>query len=235
LTDKDGFFAPKGWLGVFAIRKPDVGKVEELLSQVRREYAAQIERIKAAGLTLDHLDFEKHHGRRPALYSIACELASANRINIRSYNIPCLWSWRRAGWPGWHRAAQSAMLKSYWTLILGKGRGLKRNAVKAPDWFIGQSWIGNMTKPVWSRLLLGNASRPWTWLEGVTEIMTHPGIYDEKELASVDKEFGHSWIHTSRESEWKTLVDKEIVSRCRDLQELGMLQPATFASAFEGM
>ena len=69
LLDTDGRFISN----IFHIGRLAANK--DYLQAAEREYRAQIERILTAGITPDHLDFEKHHGIWKNLYNLGIRLA----------------------------------------------------------------------------------------------------------------------------------------------------------------
>jgi len=77
LADGRGRFPP-GALAL--VRALATGKIRH--ADVRAEWAAQIEKILAAGLTLSHLDSHQHVHALPGLSAIATELAAAYRIAV---------------------------------------------------------------------------------------------------------------------------------------------------------
>jgi len=142
------------------------------LAEVELELAAQIERVRSAGVTLTHLDAHKHVHAYPPVFAIVARLAG--RFGIPVVRVPYeRWSsiGRRADARGTMR--RQALLN---TAMLPWARRDYRTAashdVRAPD-FVGRIHTGILSADVLGGLL--RALRP-----GVTELMVHPGYTDDE-------------------------------------------------------
>ena len=147
------------------------------LDQVEREWDAQIQRVRDAGIQPTHLDGHKHVQMLPGLFEIALRLAKKHGIRaIRvSHEESKL------------RAALASGTDQKTTVVFKQGvqaRGLKLLARDAremadhaglatTDYFCGIAQTGMLTRAGVERLL---RSLP----EGTTELMCHPGYADEE-------------------------------------------------------
>lgn len=186
--------SPESWLLKIAMR--GLAAVE-----VEKEWGAQINKVRDAGVTVTHLDGHKHVHMLPGLFEIALRLAKRNGIGaIRiSHEASSL------------RTALSAGVELRASAVLKQGvqaRGLKllardarekaeRAGISTSDFFCGIAQTGELTKEGVSRML---RSLP----EGTTELMCHPGYVDEELRATSTR------LQGSREKEVEILTDPEI-------------------------
>ncbi len=166
----------------------------QFLDQAEREWRRQFERVLAAGVGPSHIDFEKHHAWQAPLHLLACRLAAEYGVPaVRNLREPLVWAIRRLGWPGWRRFAMAAGLRAG-LAALGPGDC----PLARPDYFLGQSRIGDMTEEVWLRLVRHLPP-------GTSEVMTHPGLPDDPadpRLAAM----GAGWLGGGRRRELAALL-----------------------------
>jgi chitin disaccharide deacetylase len=171
------------------------------ISDIEREWDAQIRRVRDAGIEPTHLDGHKHVHMLPGLFEIALRLAKQNGIgSIRvSHENPKLRSALSAG----REQRASVLLKQR-----VQARGLKllasdardkaaRAGIATADYFCGIAQTGALTKEGLLRLL---RSLP----EGTTELMCHPGHADE------DLRRTKTRLQDSRQKEIEILTDPEV-------------------------
>ena len=196
LVDETGDLAggPESWLLKIAMRGLPAAEVE-------KEWGAQINKVRDAGVAVTHLDGHKHVHMLPGLFEIALRLAKRNGIGaIRvSHEASSL------------RTALSAGADLRASAVLKQGvqaRGLKllardarekaeRAGISTSDYFCGIAQTGELTKEGVARLL---RNLP----EGTTELMCHPGHVDEELRATSTR------LQGSREKEVEILTDPEI-------------------------
>ena len=171
------------------------------LSDVEREWDAQIRRVRDVGITPTHLDGHKHVHMLPGLFEIALGLAkkhaiAAIRVSHESSKL---------------RTALSAGKEQRASVVLRQGaqaRGLKllasgsrgkaeRAGIATTDYFCGIAQTGALTKEGLLRLL---RELP----EGTTELMCHPGYADDKLRVTATR------LQDSRQKEIEILTDPEI-------------------------
>jgi chitin disaccharide deacetylase len=175
------------------MRKLLTGAIKE--DDIARELRAQIRRIIQAGIEPTHVDSHKHTHSHPRVLKQLVRVA--NEFGIRRIRKPfedanVLLKSAFAG--GWQTLKRSMM-------ALAARRGLGRfdalaraNGVVTPDHFWGVAATGRLNNGV---LLSTVASIP----EGASELMCHPGEYDER-LESSNTSLKHE-----RQNELEALVD----------------------------
>jgi len=168
------------------------------LSDVEREWDAQIEKIRAAGIAPTHLDGHKHVHMLPGLFPIALKLAKKHSIAaIRISNEASPLRTALSGKNGGNsrielkQGVQARGLK----LLARDARKLADKAgIESADYFCGIAQSGVLTRECVLNLL---ESLP----EGTTELMCHPGYLDE-DLAASDTR-----LQNSRAAELEILTD----------------------------
>jgi chitin disaccharide deacetylase len=169
--------------------------------EVEREWDAQIQRIRSAGIAPTHLDGHKHVQMLPGLFEIALRLAKKH--GIRAIRISHEESKLRA--------VLSAGGEQNAGVLLRQGvqaRGLKllaRDAREMADhtglvttnYFCGIAQTGVLTREGMENLL---KNLP----EGATELMCHPGYVDEDLRRSATR------LQHSRQTELEILTDPGI-------------------------
>jgi hopanoid biosynthesis associated protein HpnK len=171
------------------------------LSEVEREWDAQICKVRNAGVEPTHLDGHKHVHMLPKLFPIALRLA--RKHGIGSVRIAHESSSLRAALASGPSHSSGAVLKQG-----AQARGLKllardareiaeRIGIAAADYFCGIAQTGALTQQGLERLLE-------VLPEGVTELMCHPGYAD------ADLKNSATRLQASRETELKILTDTEV-------------------------
>jgi chitin disaccharide deacetylase len=171
------------------------------LSDVEKEWGAQIRTIFDAGITPTHLDGHKHVHMLPWLFEIAVRLANKHGIGAI----------RVSHENGRLRTALSSGADRNGMLVVRQGmmahalRLLARNArrqarffkISTADYFCGITQTGALTKEGVLRLL---QRLP----EGTTELMCHPGYADEGLRRTATR------LQESRQKEIEILTDPEL-------------------------
>jgi chitin disaccharide deacetylase len=146
------------------------------ISEVEREWDAQVQKIKSAGVEPTHLDGHKHVHMLPGLFEIALRLA-------KKHGIPAI---RISHEDSKLRALLSAGKEQKAGVLLKQGaqaRGLKmlaknaretatRVGLASADYFCGIAQTGVLARDGVEQLL---NNLP----DGITELMCHPGYADE--------------------------------------------------------
>lgn len=171
------------------------------LVEVEREWDAQIQKVRNAGIAPSHLDGHKHVQMLPGLFEIALRLAKKH--GIRAIRVAHEESKLRA------LLSSGGVQKTGVLLKQGvQARGLKllaRDAremadhagLVATDYFCGIAQTGVLTREGVEKLL---KNLP----EGTTELMCHPGFVDGDLARSVTR------LQKSRGLEVEILTDKGI-------------------------
>jgi hopanoid biosynthesis associated protein HpnK len=196
LLNDDGNFAagPEGLL----LKRARRGLV---LNEVEKEWSAQIQNVRDAGIRPTHLDGHKHVHMLPGLFEIALRLAKkhgieAIRVSLEESSL---------------RAALASGAKQHAGVVMKQGvqaRGLKllareareqaaRAGIATSDYFCGIAQTGELTREGVARLL---ESLP----EGTTELMCHPGYVDDALGKTATR------LQGSRQTELAILTDTKI-------------------------
>jgi hopanoid biosynthesis associated protein HpnK len=171
------------------------------LEEVEREWNAQIQKVRDAGIQPTHLDGHKHVQMLPGLFEIALRLAKRHGIGAMriSHEASPL---RTALAVGEDRNA-ALMLKQGvqargLKLLMRDARELaERAGISTADYFCGVAQTGELTQEGVARLL---RSLP----DGTTELMVHPGYLDAELQNSPTR------LQASRQMELEILTDTEI-------------------------
>lgn len=196
LVDDTGLF-PENYV-VFA-KKFYTGQVK--MVQLELELRAQIEKALATGLTITHVDSHQHTHVLPGMIGLVVKLCNEYQIkNIRIPQEDYFFSGGFAG--GLGRKVGRAGLSFCACLAAMKAKSAD---LKYPDSFFGMLAGGNLNER-----LVGNIIN--TLPEGVSEIMTHPGL-DKQEL---DKHFtwNYHWedeLNAFLSAKNKTLLEQQQV------------------------
>jgi hopanoid biosynthesis associated protein HpnK len=168
------------------------------LSDVEREWDAQIEKIRAAGIAPTHLDGHKHVHMLPGLFPIALKLAKKHSIAaIRISNEASPLRTALSGKNGGNsriELKQGVQARGLKLLARDARKLADKSGIESADYFCGIAQTGVLTREGVLNLL---ESLP----EGTTELMCHPGYLDE-DLAASDTR-----LQNSRAAELEILTD----------------------------
>jgi hopanoid biosynthesis associated protein HpnK len=166
LVEDDGRFRPSWKSFVVACLRRRVD-----LAEVERELTAQIDRIRAEGIQLTHLDAHKHVHAFPPIFAIVLRLAA--RFQIPAVRVPYeRWSPVWGNWDQRRLARGQALLNAAllpWALV--DYRAAAAQGVRTPR-FVGRIQTGLM-----STAFVAASLRRLS--PGVTELMVHPGHVDD--------------------------------------------------------
>ena len=130
------------------------------LDEVRLEWAAQIEKLLDLGLTLTHLDSEKHIHCWPNLFPIACELA-------KRYNLPFVRkSYEKTPWFRFDKGGCRSKLLAHWCQ---KNKAI--TSPQFPDVVWGIADQGHDINPSHFDAYLKTLPK-----NAIVEVVCHPGI-----------------------------------------------------------
>lgn len=171
------------------------------LEEIEREWDAQIQKVREAGIHPTHVDGHKHVQMLPGLFEIAVRLAKKH--GIRAIRVSHEESRLRAV------LATDGEQKTGVVLKQGvQARGLKllapdaremanRQGLVTTDYFCGIAQTGVLHRTGVERLL---ESLP----DGTTELMCHPGYFDDALHASPTR------LQESRQTELQILTDPAV-------------------------
>jgi predicted glycoside hydrolase/deacetylase ChbG (UPF0249 family) len=171
------------------------------LEEIEREWDAQIQKVREAGIHPTHVDGHKHVQMLPGLFEIAVRLAKKH--GIRAIRVSHEESRLRAVLATDGEQKTGVVLKQR-----VQARGLKllapdaremanRQGLVTTDYFCGIAQTGVLHRTGVERLL---ESLP----DGTTELMCHPGYFDDALHASPTR------LQESRQTELQILTDPTI-------------------------
>jgi hypothetical protein len=175
-----------------------------LLAEIEADYRHQIETALARLPRVDHLNSHQHSHALPALFEIACRLATEYRIPFvrflreRFFLAGSLPS-HLAGW----YAANLVKVAILSHLVPANARSARRLGARTNDWFVGIAYTGRMDR---ARILRGlRAVPPGARL---VEVLAHPCLFSgdpaERFLNSAARAYA---MHPGRVAELEALVD----------------------------
>lgn len=140
------------------------------LRQIERELRAQIEKVLADGIAIDHLNSHQHVHMIPAIFRLTCRLA-------REYAVPCVRLTRELpyGAGGMRKRVQPLLTANILKhLLLNRYARLnelaaRRYAVHTTDYFVGVNYTAHMNL---TALLQGLCALPF----GSVEVLLHPAL-----------------------------------------------------------
>ena len=201
LVDAEGRFLPDY---VAFAKRFYTGGVKS--SELEAELRAQIEKALASNLNITHIDSHQHTHVLPGINGLVRKLC--NEYNIKRERIPkegytfsggfAAGLGRKIGRAGLSFCADLAAL------------GANKDGIKHPDYFFGMLAGGHLTAE-----LVGNIIRVLP--EGVSEIMTHPGL----ETAPLAKLY--DWHYT-----WETELASYLSEENKELQKEKEVQLINF-------
>ncbi len=159
------------------IRKYLLGQIR--LAQVRREFEAQVARIRDLGLAMTHLDSHQHLHLLPGISAVTAEIA--RKFAIRCIRIPAEETAAMRGPSSLGRRIQG---KIVFRLAQKRRREFARAGFRFPDHFFGFQRGGTLLLDDWLKLVPRLPA-------GVSEIMVHPGV-DTQQLRT-DLGWGYHW------------------------------------------
>jgi predicted glycoside hydrolase/deacetylase ChbG (UPF0249 family) len=169
-----------------------------LADEIENEFRAQVERVAGAGIQPTHLDTHKHSHTHPKVMRALARVAAEFGIKKVRNPFEDGFEFRRFGsFSNWASLKQYAL-----GLAVQPGAGrFKRLAsaggLKTPDRFIGVARTGLLDSAAIRSMMesLG---------EGTTELMCHPGVYDD------DLDRAATRLKRERERELEALCDPSL-------------------------
>lgn len=202
LLDADGLFLPDY---VAFAKRFYTGGVRR--SELEAELRAQLERALAAGVNLTHVDSHQHTHVLPGVNALVLKLCC--EYNIRRVRIPKEGYTFTGGYStGLGRMVGRSGLSLCADMAAVRADGL---GLRHPQHFFGMLAGGHLNAG-----LIANILRQLP--DGVSEIMTHPGI-DAAELGKV-----FSWQY-----HWRDELDAYLDAGNKELLRTEKIQPVTFA------
>ncbi|HXG91976.1 MAG TPA: ChbG/HpnK family deacetylase [Blastocatellia bacterium] len=175
------------------------GKVQ--IKDIEREFASQVERAIRAGITPTHLDTHKHTHTHPRVMKAVAKVA--REFNIKCVRNPFESVFAAAAVGPAARARRKVYLKqcAMSAAIAPRAARFKRMAREhgliAPDHFRGVRLTGLLDSEAVCNIIRSLS-------EGVTELMCHPGVYDD----ALERE--RTRLKQERERELEALIDPAV-------------------------
>lgn len=181
-----------------------LGRVRQ--ADLETEMAAQIARIRAAGIPPTHVDTHKHTHLFPRVMEALARVAS--EFGIGAVRKPYENLRTLLGRGAKNSRGRRQLPRSLAAAAAGIGRGRFRRlaaagALRSPDFFCGIRWTGALSAATVLKIL---ERLP----EGTTEMMCHPGIHDE-ELARA-----RTRLKRQRQQELEALTAPEVVQAVKE-------------------
>jgi hopanoid biosynthesis associated protein HpnK len=194
LADRNGNL-PAGLTGL--VTKLACGMVRQ--REIESEFRAQIERVRAAGIEPAHLDTHKHTHSHPKVMEALARVAK--EFGITRVRKPFEGLRNVLGIPRSRDNGPSAKQRATAAVARAGAPRFRRIVAKyglrTPDHFFGLGLTGHLGGPAVLRVL--NALP-----EGTSELMCHPGVYDE------DLERSQTRLKRQREVELAALLDPAV-------------------------
>ena len=167
LVDRGGRF----WRRPVFFLRATVGLIRR--REIEAEVCAQVERARAAGLRLTHLDSHQHSYIHPLVFGVALDIAKRHGLAIRSPRERLLLD---VTWP--LRLARPMFLKKLVRFVWGSVLliAARRRRVPTTDHMLSITGYFGRTAAMSDvyRAILASVG------EGTTEFMTHPGYLDPR-------------------------------------------------------
>jgi chitin disaccharide deacetylase len=171
-------------------------------NEVEAEVRAQIERVRAAGITPTHVDSHKHVHLHPMVMKAIARVAS--EYGIKRVRIPFEDFSGAFGENGLKMLGRKAFVVGSRASYPSFRRIISKNQMRTPDHFFGFAATGRLAREGLLRMI---RNLP----EGTSELVCHPGIND------AELERTGTRLREEREVELAALIDldvkKEIVER----------------------
>lgn len=134
---------------------------------IKRELAAQVEWVLSRGIEPTHLDSHKHVHTAVAIYPIIVRLAE--QFGVSAIRWP--FEPRLVGGSGWPLPSKGGKKRASMVSFLAKVNRRCNCAFIKNDSFVGLRHTGKMDTVLWQSIAAAG-------LEGVVEVMVHPGFAD---------------------------------------------------------
>jgi hopanoid biosynthesis associated protein HpnK len=193
------------------------------MAEVEREFTAQIEKIERAGIRLTHLDTHQHTHMHPGILSVLARVARQHGVRwVRRLCENCTPPIRE----GAIRRRMVAMAS--YLFVSSLQRKMDAHGLRTPDAFTGFVLTGRLTTGGLRATLEGLP-------DGVTELMCHPGYYDEelKRSPTMLKKKRETEFRIIADPSWKNWLDERgvVLTSFRELNGASGAGPAERATA----
>lgn len=175
-------------------------------AEIASEFRAQVSRVVSSGIKITHLDSHKHSATHPRVMEALAQVATEFGIKCVRYPFESVFAGRRDSQPKWGYVKQFALSAAIAPAAIEYTRIAREYGLRTPDRFIGVKLTGLLDSAAIRRIME-------SLKEGTTELMCHPGIYDD-DLAKA-----HTRLRDERARELEAVSDPSL----RELaQKLGV-------------
>src|SRR5487761_672044 len=191
LADSEGRLPAS--LAVF-VSKLSVGAIRS--EEIEVELRAQVEKVIAAGVQPTHFDSHKHTHAHPKVMEATVKIAE--EFGIRRIRKP-FEDVKGLMWPAFRRGAWKQRATALMAGVNAPGfqRMADSHGMHAPDHFMGVAATGRLNRQAILDMIGAMG-------EGTTELMCHPGEYDEGLERSATR------LKRERETELEGLTDPDV-------------------------
>jgi len=172
--------------------------------EVEKELSAQIQKTREAGVSITHLDSERHFHGFPIIAPIVAKLA--RDFKIRKVRLPReKWNLKKASqiFSSQFYKMRYLALRSRFLVALFREQG-----IKFVDNFYGILYSGKLDQNILAKLF---DQIP----DGISELMVHPGYVDH-ELEALARDLNNHLLE-SREQELRVLTDPRVRQKIKEL------------------
>ena len=165
---------------------------------IEHEFSAQVERVTRAGINPTHLDTHKHSHSHPKVMRALARVAAEFGITRIRNPFEDSFTFRRFGsFSSWASLKQYALGLAVQPGAVQFKRLVRANGIKTPDRFLGVGLTGMLDSAAIRSMME-------SLVEGTTELMCHPGVYDD------DLERAPTRLKRERERELEGLSDPSL-------------------------
>jgi hopanoid biosynthesis associated protein HpnK len=161
------------------------------------EFRMQVERVARAGIELTHLDTHKHSHTHPQVMEALARVAAEFGIKRVRNPFEGVFSLQGSSPSKWTYLKQSAMSAVVAPGAVRFRRLAREHGLKTPDRFLGVKLTGMLDSAAIQSIMKSLG-------EGTTELMCHPGVYDD------DLERARTRLKRARERELEALSDSSL-------------------------
>ncbi|MBI4830413.1 MAG: ChbG/HpnK family deacetylase [Candidatus Lindowbacteria bacterium] len=178
-------------------------------AQVEREFRAQMERIRSAGIRITHIDSHQHIHVVPPVFRIVARLA--REFDVKWLRLPTAHIWPGGGPPvGALRRLQADLLA--W--LAARNAGVMSAAgLRASDHYFGFHLAGRLLEDEIERVV-------WNLPEGTTELSCHPGADD---------------VRLERKHPWGYKWERELAALCSPRVREGIEKAGVRLTGYSGL
>jgi len=172
--------------------------------QIAREFRAQVDRVKRAGVDITHFDTHKHSHTHPKVMEALAQVANEFGVTRVRNPFERFFTGHRSSQMTWAYLKQSALSAGVAPAAIEFKRIVESHGLKTPDKFYGVRLTGLLDSTAIRSIMesLG---------EGTAELMCHPGVFDN------ELEGARTRLKQQRERELEAVTDSTLRNAAKDL------------------